>query len=119
MRKSRMVLVTLSILLLILVPFAKSVPTELANATQVTLTEEELIAKVKSEVMAEIKASAKPSLKNAVKFKYKLVDDSRDRVYTVMYFRDLNARHNIGFGYEYTHSTLDKHAFLVEYTYKF
>ena len=116
MKKNKMILV---VLFLTLIPVLKGIPNEPVTITEISMTNDELIAKVKSEVMAEIKASAKPSLKNAIKTKYKLVDDSRDRVYTIMYFRDLNTRHNIGFGYEYTHSTIDKQAFLVEYTYKF
>ena len=76
-------------------------------------TTEEITAKIKEPVKKEVK------LKNAIKIKYKLVDDSKDRAYTMMYFRDLNSRHNIGFGYEYTDSKKDKRAFLLEYTYKF
>lgn len=96
-------------------------PKEAIIETKSISTNEEIINKVKEEVIAELKKSEKKSvnLKNSMKLKYKLVDDSKDRVYTLMYYRDLTSRHNVGLGYEYTDSKIDKRAILVEYTYKF
>lgn len=56
---------------------------------------------------------------NAIKYKFKTTRDN-EQAYTIMYFRDLSVRHNIGFGFEYTNALKrDKQAFLIEYTYKF
>lgn len=56
---------------------------------------------------------------NAIKYKFKTTRKN-EQSYTIMYFRDLSTRHNIGFGFEYTDALKrDNQAFLVEYTYKF
>lgn len=120
MERNKIILYITIIFLSIIIISTNLTSAEIKNAPT-TITVEEIIAKVKEEVIAELKQSAKKviSLKNSIKIKYKLVDDSKDRVYTLMYYRDLTSHHNLGIGYEYTDSKIDKRAFLVEYTYKF
>lgn len=119
MKKNKIILYTIVIILLSIITI-NFISTKIKSISITNITEE-IITKVKKEIITELKQPTKKeiNLKNSIKLKYKLVDNSKDRVYIVMYFRDLTSHHNLGIGYEYTDSKKDKRALLVEYTYKF